>query len=102
MIEIFANEESPKALGFAMPPEWSVQESVFLSWPSNPQTWPGVFRRVEEAYASFAAAISRYERVRIICAASEFDRVNDALADGSSSSIFPQMTHGAGITVRFS
>ena len=84
MIEIFANEESPKALGFAMPPEWSVQESVFLSWPSNPQTWPGVFRRAEEAYASFAAAISRYERVRIICAASEFDRVNDALADANA------------------
>lgn len=40
MIEIFANEESPKALGFAMPPWRSVQESVFLSWPSNPQTWP--------------------------------------------------------------
>ena len=84
MIERFANGESPKGLGFSMPPEWSAQEAVFLSWPSNPETWPGVFRRAEEAYASFASAISSYERVRILCAASEFDRVNDALADADA------------------
>ena len=84
MIDSFANGESPKALGFVMPPEWSAQEAVFLSWPSNPETWPGVFRRVEEAYAAFASAISQYERVRILCAASEFDRVNDALADADA------------------
>ncbi len=84
MIDSFANGESPKALGFVMPPEWSAQEAVFLSWPSNPETWPGVFRRAEEAYATFASAISQYERVRILCAASEFDRVNDALADADA------------------
>jgi len=58
--------ESPAAHGFVMPPEWDRQEAVFLSWPHNPETWPGVMKQVQEAFADFAAAISRHENVRIL------------------------------------
>jgi agmatine deiminase len=52
-----------------MPAEWEPQEAVWLSWPHNRKTWPGNFRPVPEAFARFVAAISRFERVRINCAA---------------------------------
>lgn len=60
---------SPAALGFRMPAEWAPQAAVWLSWPHNRQTWPGQFRGVPKAYAAFVAAISRFEAVRINCAA---------------------------------
>lgn len=52
-----------------MPAEWEPQAAVWLSWPHRRKTWPGHFRRVPAAYAAFVAAISRFEDVRINCAA---------------------------------
>lgn len=52
-----------------MPAEWAPQEAVWLSWPHNRATWPGQFRPIPAAFARFVAAISRFEKVRINCAA---------------------------------
>ena len=52
-----------------MPAEWERQAAVWLSWPHRARTWPGIFRQVPAAYAAFVAAISRFEPVRINCAA---------------------------------
>ncbi len=52
-----------------MPAEWEPQEAVWLSWPHRRETWPGRFRPVPAAFAAFVAAISRFEPVRINCAA---------------------------------
>ena len=60
---------TPRALGFRMPAEWERQAAVWLSWPHRAKTWPGIFRQVPAAYAKFVAAISRFEPVRINCAA---------------------------------
>ena len=53
--------------GFAMPPEWSLQEAVWLSWPvDDPRHWGGAKREMIWAkFAEIAAAISRFETVRI-------------------------------------
>ena len=53
--------------GFAMPPEWSPQEAVWLSWPvEDPRHWGGAKREMIWAkFAEIAAAISRFEPVRI-------------------------------------
>lgn len=59
---------TPAQLGFRMPAEWAEQAAVWLSWPHNRKTWPGLFRPVPKAYAAFVAAISRFEPVRINCA----------------------------------
>ncbi len=60
---------TPAALGFRMPAEWEPQAAVWLSWPHNRQTWPGQFRPIPRLFAGFVAQISRFEPVRINCAA---------------------------------
>jgi agmatine deiminase len=61
--------ETPAALGFRMPAEWEPQAAVWLSWPHNYATWPGRFRPVPYAFAKFVTQISRFEDVRLNCAA---------------------------------
>lgn len=58
---------TPAELGFAMPPEWAPQEAVWLSWPvADPRHWGGGKRqRIEDRFAAFAAAISRFSIARI-------------------------------------
>ncbi len=57
---------TPAALGFRMPAEWAPQDAIWLSWPSgNPDYWPETLAKVEGAFAEIAAAISRFQPVRI-------------------------------------
>ncbi|MFZ9683383.1 MAG: agmatine deiminase family protein [Cephaloticoccus sp.] len=60
---------TPAALGFRMPAEWEPQSAVWLSWPHNRKSWPGQFRPVPYAFAEIVHQISRFEEVRINCAA---------------------------------
>ena len=62
-------EQTPASAGYRMPAEWEPQEAVWLSWPHNRATWPGLFRGIPAAFAAYVAAISRFEKVRINCAA---------------------------------
>lgn len=50
-----------------MPPEWSPQEAVWLSWPvDDPRHWGGAKQAMIHAkFAEIAAAISTFEPVRI-------------------------------------
>ncbi len=50
-----------------MPPEWSLQEAVWLSWPvDDPRHWGGAKQEmIWKKFAEIAAAISRFEIVRI-------------------------------------
>ena len=52
-----------------MPAEWEPQVAIWLSWPHNYLTWPGQFRPIPHMYAGIVAQISRFEEVRINCAA---------------------------------
>jgi agmatine deiminase len=58
---------TPAELGFTMPPEWSPQEAVWLSWPvDDPRHWGGAKRDLIWAkFAEIAANISHFEPVRI-------------------------------------
>ena len=60
---------TPSALGFRMPAEWEPQSAIWLSWPHNLATWPGQFRPIPGVFAKIVAQISRFEDVRINCAA---------------------------------
>ena len=62
-------KKTPAALGFRMPAEWEPQAAVWFSWPHNRETWPGQFRLIPGVFAKIVAQISRFEAVRINCAA---------------------------------
>lgn len=64
---------TPAELRYAMPAEWSPQEAVWLSWPVNDERhWGGVKKDLMKAkFAEIAAAISRFETVRINAEGSE-------------------------------
>ncbi len=56
--------------GYRMPAEWEEQEAVWISWPHNEITWPGLVNEVEQTYIKFVEAIHEGQIVRIL--------VNDA------------------------
>lgn len=57
-----------------MPAEWEPQVAIWLSWPHNLETWPGQFRPIPGVYAEIVRQISRFQEVRINCAARLQDR----------------------------
>lgn len=57
------------ALGFRLPAEWEPQAAVWLSWPHKRSTWPRHFCPIPRKFAEIAATISRFEKVRVNCAA---------------------------------
>lgn len=52
-----------------MPAEWAPQEAVWFSWPHKRSTWPGRFRPIPSVFAEIVKQASRFQRVRINCAA---------------------------------
>ena len=71
---------TPAELRYAMPAEWSFQEAVWLSWPVNDERhWGGVKQTlIREKFAEIAAAISRFETVRINAEGSEHAAILEA------------------------
>lgn len=63
-----------------MPPEWSPQEAVWLSWPvEDPRHWGGAKREmIWSKFAEIAAAISRFEPVRINAPAADHAAITAA------------------------
>lgn len=58
-------DRTPAELGFRMPAEWEPQEAVWLSWPHNPETWPGAFESVPAVFAEIAQHVAEGQLVRI-------------------------------------
>jgi agmatine deiminase len=56
---------TPAAAGYRMPAEWAPHQATWLSWPHNPDTWPGCVPQVETAMAQAVAALAAHEHVRI-------------------------------------
>jgi agmatine deiminase len=51
--------------GFRWPAEWEPHEATWLSWPHNPETWPGCLPEAEAEYVEIVRALAGRERVRI-------------------------------------
>ena len=56
---------APAELGFRMPAEWAPHQATWISWPHNPETWPGTLAAAETAMAEAVAALAGGETVRI-------------------------------------
>ena len=54
-----------REIGYRFPGEFEAHEATWLSWPHNPNTWPGMFDRIIPIYAEFAAGLTHEERVHI-------------------------------------
>lgn len=51
----------------SLPAEWAPQGAVMLIWPHDRTDWAGSLDRVEAAMAAFAAAITRFESLVVVC-----------------------------------
>ena len=71
---------TPASLGYAMPAEWSPQEAVWLSWPvADPRHWGGAKQDLMWGkFAEIAAAVTRFETVRINAPAADHRRIAEA------------------------
>ncbi|MBM3783571.1 MAG: agmatine deiminase family protein [Acidobacteria bacterium] len=52
---------------FRMPAEWEPHEGTWLGWPHEKTDWPGKFAPIPFVYAKIISALSRFERVHILC-----------------------------------
>jgi agmatine deiminase len=59
--------------GFCFPPEWSPHRATWLSWPHNPDTWPGGIESIYNGYLHFIKEISKHEQVCINVAGPEME-----------------------------
>ena len=55
---------------YRLPAEFEPQEAIWLSWPSNKESCPKTFHKLQDKFGEIASTISRYERVRINATAS--------------------------------
>ena len=57
-------KHTPRGSGYRMPAEWEPQSAVWLSWPSNPETWPEpLLSGVRRVYVEVVEAMSAMESV---------------------------------------
>ncbi len=59
---------TPAALGYRWPAEWEPHRATWLSWPHNPETWPGRLAAVVETYVAIVDALVAHEAVHIAVA----------------------------------
>jgi agmatine deiminase len=49
-----------------MPAEWRTHEATWLSWPKDPETWPGRVPQVENIFLQMMAALAPNETVNLL------------------------------------
>lgn len=55
----------PAAAGYYFPAEWALHKATWLSWPHNPDTWPGKIETVYDPYIHFIKVLTEGEYVHI-------------------------------------
>jgi len=61
-----ATDETPAALGFAMPAEWEPHEATWLAWPHNPADWPDKLDAIRWVYGEMVRKIGTGEAIRML------------------------------------
>lgn len=60
------SDATPRSLGYRWPAEWERHAATWVSWPHNPETWPGNFEVVPQRFAELVHTIARFEPVHIL------------------------------------
>ncbi len=56
---------TPKEQGFYMPAEWVKHEATWLTYPKNPDSWPGKIESIYPSYHLFVKTLAECEMVHI-------------------------------------
>src|SRR4029077_9133805 len=67
--------DTPRALGYTMPPEWSPHRGTWLSWPHRESSWPGKFEPVPHVFAEMVRLLSPHEEVHINVTGQEMEEI---------------------------
>ncbi|HEY3386157.1 MAG TPA: agmatine deiminase family protein [Saprospiraceae bacterium] len=59
------SENTPAAGGYYFPAEFALHTATWLSWPHNPDTWPGKIETIFSSYAQFVKVLTAGEYVHI-------------------------------------
>lgn len=62
---LFAEKETPRALGFSFPAEFAPQRAMWLSWIHKEASWPGKIETVYRPYCEFIKAVAKHQTVCI-------------------------------------
>ena len=80
---------APAERGYAMPAEWAPHQATWISWPHNPETWPGALPQAEAAMAQAVKALAGGETVRINVLDEDHEaHVRDLLGSGAQAVAF--------------
>lgn len=55
----------PSELGYTFPAEWEPHRATWLSWPHNPDTWPGKIEAIYPSYCEFVRLLAEQEEVHL-------------------------------------
>jgi agmatine deiminase len=74
---------NPLRDGFWMPAEFEPHAGTWMLWPERPDNWRRAALPAQQAFASVARAIARFEAVTVGASAQQFARARAALPAGS-------------------
>jgi agmatine deiminase len=70
---------TPARDGFWMPAEFEAHEGCWMLWPERPDNWRQRARPAQQAFATLAAAVARFEPVSVGVSAQQYARARSAL-----------------------
>jgi agmatine deiminase len=53
-------------IGYRMPAEWELQESVWIAWPYNKSDWPGLFKNIPKIVTQIISELSRSQKISLL------------------------------------
>src|SRR5262249_41996697 len=62
----WAEEPTPRSLGYRMPAEWEPHAATWLAWPHNRSDWPGKFSAIPWVFADIIRHLTRVRKVNLI------------------------------------
>jgi agmatine deiminase len=68
------NSRIPSEQGFYMPAEWRPHQATWLSWPKDPETWPGRVAEAQAIFVQMMAALAPHEVVNLLVDDAETER----------------------------
>lgn len=62
---------TPAELGYRFPAEWEPHAATWLSWPHNPNTWPGKFEPIPAVWRQLVRTLAEFEPVHVAAGGAE-------------------------------